>query len=53
MKSDRVSIHQPIKSSMSREERDRAVHVLAQILITHLRRTEERNGKLRDVTHAR
>lgn len=41
MKSDRVTIHKPIKSSMSREERERVVHVLTQILVTHLRRTEE------------
>lgn len=53
MKSDRVTIHKPIKSSMSREERERAVHVLTQILIAHLRQTEELDGKLRDVTHAR
>lgn len=38
---------------MSREERERAVQVLTQILVTHLRQTEERHGKLRDVTHAR
>lgn len=53
LESGRVTIHRPIKSSMSREERERAVHVLTQILVTHLRQTEELHGKLRDVRDAR
>ncbi len=53
VKSDRVMIHRPIKSPMSREDRERAVHLLTQILVTHLRQTEEPDNKLRDVSDAR
>ncbi|MGH2694498.1 MAG: hypothetical protein ACRDJJ_06715 [Actinomycetota bacterium] len=52
-KPDRIVIRRPITSPMSREERERAVHILAQILITHLSHTDELAGKPGDVRGAR
>lgn len=52
-KSDRIVIRRPIMSPMSREQRERAVHVLAQILIAHLSHTKEVADKPRDVRGAR